>query len=717
MFFQLLSLNPNSSRSSVNRIIKTYGPVDLSHEFLPYDVVDATPPVLAKIGRCYRRARLEPEVWKNSGFCFGLLDPISNIVVNSAISLALGAPPRAEGGDLAGDGDMETRSLNGLVAFLTYLFPYLPEAEALGYLEAADADPLAACLLIIDKRGMRQFAKCSTTTVVAVLTALRCAAAAAQHPNPEQLILGRRGLMLNLQSIFCCEKKKHDDAGTSHPDLELEDSWELAEKRRVNTSGKGLPPVWAAMKRILLKTIHGFYLQAMARLPTAELSSVYHHVMLMGGYCFGPLDPVSNIILNTVWFEETFPGVTSEQLTVRMISTKLLWRVVARSLYGLISFLCTRYSGLTPEEAMLRLHAAGANLQVADPNFFSMPSGVKKYRGLSLISTDSFTHSSSTSEAPRRSIEGHMPKIRVEGTTPSASTEEAYAAAATAAFHPNPTKLQNLLGSSDAMFKLHVASDVLQNGRTLDSEMITLLRLLLRSPSSLDRSRPANEKAPRMVSRRVYASISRNKKCFWDQHERVLGMVEAALDNYNRDKESCYRLHVICGVNELASGPEFSTDKDCTAFHPCGPFKFHHFHINFLATCEDTQDATALAMLFFAECSNHGTDKSWCVPVSQLHRDAEQVRCIYCENQGIGIVHSTEMSFHGLDTEFEKVLRGEPFFHGTDTSSYANDWNIETSGTFLDWVHPLEDDSIYDRAYVDDGACDEEKDHSLGDYF
>jgi hypothetical protein len=85
---------------------------------------------------------------------------------------------------------MNQRSLDGLTAFLTCLFPYLPDAEARVYLNAAEMDPLAAALLVISRRGMRQFDLCSGITVAAVEAALRCAAVAAKHPDPQRIVLG-----------------------------------------------------------------------------------------------------------------------------------------------------------------------------------------------------------------------------------------------------------------------------------------------------------------------------------------------------------------------------------------------------------------------------------------------------------------------------------------------------------------------------------------------
>lgn len=66
----------------------------------------------------------------DSGYCccLGLMDPISNIRVNGCIYDVAAAPP-GKGYD-----NIANRSLHGLVAFLTCLFPYLPDAEAVRYM-------------------------------------------------------------------------------------------------------------------------------------------------------------------------------------------------------------------------------------------------------------------------------------------------------------------------------------------------------------------------------------------------------------------------------------------------------------------------------------------------------------------------------------------------------------------------------------------------------
>jgi hypothetical protein len=67
-----------------------------------------------------------------------------------------------------------------------------------------------------------------------------------------------------------------------------------------------------------------------------------------------------------------------------------------------------------------------------------------------------------------------------------------------------------------------------------------------------------------------------------------------------------FDLHIICGVNELVSGPKF-----CSNFLAHLPFKYQYSHINFLATLDDAQPPK----LFFAECNLDDRNDTWCVPV------------------------------------------------------------------------------------------------------
>ncbi|GJN01011.1 hypothetical protein PR202_ga18241 [Eleusine coracana subsp. coracana] len=334
----------------------------------------------------------------------------------------------------------------------------------------------------------------------------------------------------------------------------------------------------------------------------------------MGGYCYGPLDPVSNIIVNSVWFDLTLPG-GNKHGKLEMISTKCLWRLVARSLYGLVCFLCTRYPCLTPDLALQRLLMSGADLRAADPYL----------------------------------LVGSNNNVINASVIPSTSVAEAYAAAAIAAFHPCPLAQQEFLGSSNVRDKLLELVELrpIKIDRVHSSEDLNSLSMaVLESASSLDKWHPQKEPVPMEVSGTSFSRAATCEHRFLGQLRRVRKMVEAALDTFNNNKASGspFRLHVICGVNELVSGPEFSKDPQIMKI------KFRPF--------------------------------------------LEQVRCIYCDLRGSRIVHTSKQSFHGHDIEFEKMLHGEPLFSRSDKYGYTNDAIISHNQN-VDWVYGVDDDAIY----------------------
>ncbi|CAL5050737.1 unnamed protein product [Urochloa decumbens] len=654
-----------ASPSGSGGIPRIYDPRTLKNEFHLDKKKEEIRPVLAKIETIYSLVNLDKELATGNGFCFGLLDPATNILVSNAISKAkasaAAAPPaaggqrRRRGGRPAAARDMNQRSLDGLIAFLTCLFPYLPDAEAMAYLDAAGLDPLAAALLVVRRRGMRRFGFSSGTTVAAVEAAL-----------------------------------------ISDTNLQLKEAWELAERRldgNPNCKELPFPPARAAAKRMLLATIHGFYLKALARLPAAELSSRYHGRLLMGGYCYGPLDPVSNIIVNTVWYDQNFPS--SKQVTLQMLSTSCLWRVAARSLYGLVSFLCTRYPSITPDQALQRLLVTGASLKDADPNLFDMPG-----RDSNKLRSESDSKQQIGQGSPDTDA-CEMQHGAVEASNPSASVPEAYAAAATAAFHSDPLALKEFLGSPDAMSKLKVASEALrlQDGHPLSSQDLEFLSAsLLKCSSSTYKSCQQQDLAPVKVKKSLYAYRSRCSYKFWGQHERVSSMVKAALDKLNGTQRIAHLGFILSVVPmSLYLVRRFCFGEKPGDYNPWTPDKYYHTHINFLAVSEGHPDDPP--RLFFAECGKDGADTCWCIPVTPQKPDAEQVRCIYCEHEGNRIVHPAMGSFHGRN-EFDKL------FYLSDMETYTNDKVITDKMVSVDQVHALEDDAIYQNCCVDDDDSD-----------
>jgi len=232
--------------------------------------------------------------------------------------------------------------------------------------------------------------------------------------------------------------------------------------------------------------IHGFYLDALARLPKDELCSRYHHSLLKAGHRYGPLDPVSNIISNTIWYDKAYPP--SKQFTIQMMSTSCLMRIVARSFYGLVSFMCARYPDRTVDQILQRLQEVNADLRQAASSF----------RG---------------------------PDVQV-----------AYNAAAIAASHPVPHQQQAFLGLPHSVHMLQLAcTRVMPNDRILSSENVETIATFIMPPYA-DELYQQPHPEPRKVDSSTLLWFSRRCQQFWKQHELVLRKVEEALTKFNNSK-------------------------------------------------------------------------------------------------------------------------------------------------------------------------------------
>ncbi|VAI26902.1 unnamed protein product [Triticum turgidum subsp. durum] len=593
--------------------------------------------------------------------CVGLLDPVSNMVVSALLAAA--ADPVGGASALVGaDKDVERRSLDGLVAFLTCFFPHLTDWEAVRYLVLAEADPLVAARIVVEDRRTKCFRPGSAATNGALKLALKCAMVAAKHPCPSELA----GVWLSLcSSLDTLEKAVSVLNSPGHilhtlakqtPDVpcpapvgiasSLIRPWELAARRSEHAATVTCQHSWS-LRRVLLHTIHGFYLQALARMPGGELRSRYHRSMLKAGHCYGPFDPVTNIIVNTIWYEATFPPL-SQLDDLDILGTLNLMRIEARSLYGLVSFLCTHDKDLNADQAIRFLLDTDLNLAAT-----KQCSGVQEEQ------------------------------------------EEAFRAAAIAAWHPRPDAQAGFLGSC---WKPQVLSLLTDNGaqQELSSKCVQQLAMLLSSAFN-STGMSVQQKQPVAVYERAFnLSMSEGRKQRRD-HKRISRKVKAALSRYEMQDSghACYQLHVICGVNVSVSGRDW---KRKTRFDDD---YYHHIHANFLVM-RDVGSVGSVPVLFFAELSNDDDgDKDsqlLCCPVDFPTPGAEPVRCLFCELEGIRIVHpASGEGFHGHEADFGKMVRGEDLYdNGYYREVYNNDRILSNSDYVTDWMHDgLEEDYMY----------------------
>ncbi|KAM0839017.1 hypothetical protein ACQ4PT_060585 [Festuca glaucescens] len=322
-----------------------------------------------------------------AGMCIGFLDPVSNIIANT---IAYNPSPAPSSTPLRRSDEEETResilsqiitdtndkfvfqvplsrhkaggmtiarrSLDGLVAFLTSHYRYLADSEALRYLSLAKADLLVAVRLIErDRNKKRNDELAFSTASRATKVALECAAVSAGHPKPGVLVTAsvimaspqadrtvllagqdpslaeflREGHMSMDRSLDLCGKEKNKKKRkkrdqTSTPTESIEGITAHNNRLGSQTTFR----YTQSLKLLLLGKIHGLYLQALAKLPRDGLHK-FHHSLLKCGYCYGPRDPVSNIILNTIWYGSTFPTPPEFELQfkVDMILTDMLARI------------------------------------------------------------------------------------------------------------------------------------------------------------------------------------------------------------------------------------------------------------------------------------------------------------------------------------------------------------------------------------------------------
>ena len=124
-------------------------------------------------------------------------------------------------------------------------------------------------------------------------------------------------------------------------------------------------PDLRVLRRRLIGQIRSHYLDAISRLPTTELNSTLARGLLIAGLCYGPLHPVHNIIVNSVWYSAAFPMRSSDRIDTAFISNCTIRRLVQRSLDGLVASLRHLCPALSDDDALWHLSLSRADLRAA----------------------------------------------------------------------------------------------------------------------------------------------------------------------------------------------------------------------------------------------------------------------------------------------------------------------------------------------------------------
>ncbi|CAL4959177.1 unnamed protein product [Urochloa decumbens] len=105
-----------------------------------------------------------------------------------------------------------------------------------------------------------------------------------------------------------------------------------------------------SLKLCLLDAIYALYIRALAVMPRGAPSGRrLLRALLAAGHCYGPMDPVSNIILSSAWYAAAaFPHAPDD--ADGFLDTEPMSRMGLRSLDGLVAMLCDTGTGCCRSE-------------------------------------------------------------------------------------------------------------------------------------------------------------------------------------------------------------------------------------------------------------------------------------------------------------------------------------------------------------------------------
>jgi hypothetical protein len=116
--------------------------------------------------------------------------------------------------------------------------------------------------------------------------------------------------------------------------------------------------------------VHLVYLKAIAMLPVRALREGHLlHSLVTAGHCYGPLDPVANVVINTIWYDALFPlskDVASKLAAADILDARSMHHIESRSIDGLVAYLCRSPSIVGEQAAVTLLCRARSDIPILD---------------------------------------------------------------------------------------------------------------------------------------------------------------------------------------------------------------------------------------------------------------------------------------------------------------------------------------------------------------
>lgn len=663
------------------------------------------------------------------GHCFGLGDPVTNIILNAIALLRrehLPPPPPQSQTPTGGWFQIASRSHTGLRAFMTAYFRYLSITQAQRYLCLASHDLSLAIKLVHHDRAWGRGSELLPDGGK-IKAALRIAALEAHHPAPDvlaglmtarypsDLLSSIMGIMQRQEPLSTnqvgdikdlldsqwpptpspanIELCFHPSSAPRLPDYRSQGATLLEfiapfggedlmarisiqyssdfyrhhdyisklglynEDNMIKLSNlqiKHVPPSSSCdaspcehmryLKMHLLETIHASYIKALAKFPSSVLSARLLQALLVAGHCYGFLDCVSNIILNSIWYSITLPvaqDADNVQLPQGILCTRALSHLESCSLIGMVTILRGNegFCNYSDHEAFGLLDRCNCNLTPMIPSDISLSAAAKAAKHpkhdyfatfLTALHPDKRHHLSYLLGQPGRISDANwdiINKIIHEET-----------------WHALSLKMETEAPSGLSPFVSHGRSPITfprwfyQRTSTFAKEVIFPSSLLsspeMSSFATPEKSSFTSPLAPEMslfpspVSTLCSPGMSIEASIFKDKLTFVCGELNKVLRDYcyKNPWESSYKLDIVCGVMESAR----------SFCHP------NLYHVNFLVSRDGAANDSSERKLFFAEfwepnCSSVQLKLPSCSPVPDYF--AYTGRCTICEIEGSMIVH------------------------------------------------------------------------------
>uniref|UniRef100_A0ACD5WMW0 Uncharacterized protein n=1 Tax=Avena sativa TaxID=4498 RepID=A0ACD5WMW0_AVESA len=352
-------------------------------------------------------------------------------------------------------------------------------------------------------------------------------------------------------------------------------------------------PYVKSLEMSLYGKIHGFYLRALAMLPSHHIRAV-----LVAGNCYGPMDPVSNIVLSALWFDANFPLSVADQRTQShdILDTLTMLRAVSRCLHGLVVLL------YATSDQQLPLHDILKYLCYAQGDVSAM-------------------------------LQPHLHRHRLDGTSPSP-----FVAAATAAQHPQASAMAAFFVSlaPTKLDQLRVMTmSATENSIPLSLESLTKINSIIREETSAMIKPTLLQQAPKLCAM-ASNILTRKTEAYAQQQSFIRGRIDQALQEYNNTSlhpsEPEYDLDFVCGVAIAGN-----VDRWC-------------YHVNFMAAAKSSFKST----LFFAEfwlAYQDQSKPSICCPLPQPY---DMGRCYYGQESARKIAYPD----HLADYFWNDITRG-----------------------------------------------------------